>query len=262
MYWDHLNQIELTKREEELLEDIKNDDLKESIERIVKENKIQLHAEEKADVPDPVPFKVQNYDWQLADEFPVEGAMRSTTIQLLNLFKSMDESGTSLDLAQREEMARALTEFNKNSGQAKEVLEYLFSQSEVQESDKLTANLLKVTGYVNITSAAVIELAEQVMTTNYVNPSATRPSETDSNGQIVKIHEASRIIMELKSDNKIEAIDYVRNALTNHHHPHIPEELLKQLGTYFPQEAKELRALQADEGSETLKDYFHYQNGR
>ncbi len=251
-YWNYQNDLETERKEAELIAEISKEELKESLERVVRSQSIPSSLKQKVTTD----VQVKAYEWKLAKELPAEGSMRKSTLDLLNLLKSIEEQSAYINMNKRNETRAALEEFNKNPERAQQIFNYLLNSEEIQASDSMQANLLKLSSYTSFDKGSIIEFAEQVMTSTNINPSATNIDELDSKDQILKIKEASNIIITQISNNKEEAVEYVRNAMTNHQHPIIKEEFLTQLAAHYPKEAEELRNQEIKDGQETLEQYL------
>ena len=255
-YWNYKNDLENERKEAELIEEISKEELKESLERVVRGQSIPVPLKENAINN----VQVKAYEWKLAEKLPAEGPMRKSTLELLNLLKSIEEQNTYIDMNKRKETRAALEEFNKNPESAQQIFNYLLNSEEIQASDSMQASLLKLSSYTSFDKGSIIEFAEQVMTSTNINPSATNIDELGSKDQILKIKEASNIIMTQISNNKEEAVEYVRNAMTNHQHPILKEEFLTQLAAHYPKEAEELRNQEIKNEQETLEQYLMREN--
>ncbi len=260
-YWDVANKTELTLKEAELIENMKSEKLKESLHQIivVQQGPEYINKDSNPGNENSIAikeFKVEKHNWELLKGLPGTDKSKVSTIELLDLLKSMDEQGEYVNLSNTKEVANAIIEFNKDPAEAEAIFEYIINQPELQNDDLLLANILKISTYTNFNKETLVDIAEQTIQSSNINSDGIKASDMESKGQILKISEASKIIMANKFNQKDELINYVQKNLRENIHPLIKHEILNQLRSDYPNDAYAIEAQLQQDGMHDISSYL------
>ena len=251
-YWDHVNQTELAESAKEL-DSFATADFAKSIELVVESQ--NLNRPDKIQ-PKGVEETNMKFVWNLERGLPNDGPIKKSTLDFLNRLKSLELQKTSQDILKTKEALILVTQLNQNPTQAKEVLEYLLGQQEVLGSNYVTGQILKISRYAQFNKDQLIEIADQLISASTLNPSDTKANVNSSKDELIKLKEATRLILDHASANKELLASHVKRLLSTHQHPLIKEEILYQLEVRYPEDAKALRQIGQEDGDENITEYL------
>jgi hypothetical protein len=269
-HWANLNQKEIEKEKAEIMKDIATEEMKKAFNKVSslgeKSDSVLDIVDNPAgsiqQVPSLKKLVVSQYDWILISELPGNEKMKRVTIALMNAFKSSDDTKIPVDFFLSKEVKEAIEEFDKNPEQARVVFEYILAQPEVKDIDGMSANIFKMAGYVNFEKKEVVNLAVEVVNNYVLDQRAIKFDEQENENQILKICEASKLIIENKADDKEGVLRYMEGALSVQKNPIVRTEIINQLRVYYPDEAEKFDKRAKEIGEEGFHEFFANSNLR
>jgi hypothetical protein len=246
--------VAIKSEEEKLIQNLSGSELRTTLEKVVEEQNNK--ASETMGNPDRIKDDEYLIHWDLTPGFPGDKDQKKLILEMLTALKIKAESNTSLHISKQPEVIRALKELNKDPDAAKNIFDYLLTQTEIMSSDTIQTELLKISSYLHIDQEDMVDLAEKVINSNILESSTTKIHELDSQAELIKIREATNIILINKSHSKENLMRYIKQNINSNTHPLIKEDYLNHLEIYYPDEALKLRQQDKNEGNESIDEYL------
>lgn len=191
------------------------------------ENEEQVSGTVAADV-------VQKFDWPMLDKFKADEKFKTNTENVLNIIKTQNDQRFEVYPVATIEMRNWISTLNKNPTLAKQTYNFLLSQPEIKSMEFLTAELIKVSKFINFDKQSIMKISERNIEEDLGEVTNVKDLSLEEYGHFMKVKESALFILDSFKVNQSLMEIAAKKIFLKNKHPLIEREIMSQLRYNYP----------------------------
>ncbi len=182
----------------------------------------------------PAINEVKKFDWTMLDKFKADEKFKTNTENVLNIIKTQNDQRFEVYPVATIEMRNWISTLNKNPTLAKQTYIFLLSQPEIKSMEFLTAELIKVSKFINFDKQSIMKISERNIEEDLGEVTNVKDLSLEEYGHFMKVKESALFILDSFKVNQSLMEIAAKKILLKNKHPLIEREIMSQLRYNYP----------------------------
>ena len=217
---------------------VSNNEFQESLKKISiprsSDNQKKVEIVSKNESVDLNSKIANSYNWPMLVNLKVDGAFKKNTENVLNLIKTQNDQRFEIYPLSTLEMRKWMGTMNNNPSLAKLTFGFLLSNPEIKSMDFLTAELIKISKYVNFDKKIIIKLSEKYISEELPEVENVKELSLEDFGHYMKVRESALFLLNSQGDTQVGMELAAKKIMQKNKSPAIKTDVIGQLRYSYP----------------------------